>query len=443
MKFQFFLVFCFTINLSYAQGPTEMSLQNAIDYALENSIDMRLANIEIADADQQILENRAIGLPQVSAGVDYQYFLQIPASVVDLSNFDPTLPEGTFEKLEFGLKNNLTANITASALLFDASYLTALKAARTYRDYVQRDRERVRYEVENKVIEAYLPALILEESKKTLLKNIDNLGKLLAETQAIYKEGFAEQLDVDRLELSLSNLRTEVDNIDRQKDIIYNVLKFQMGYPINEPIIAVDNIEALFEPASNEELTAAVDYSQRPEVQVVEMGIQLNELNVELNKAGYLPSLGAFLTYQQSAQGNNLFDNPIWVPSAIVGLQLNVPIFDGFSKRSKINRAKLDLEEAQQQKEQLERSISLEVANARTNYINALERAQSQNKNVSLAERIYDTTQIKYREGVGSSVEVTQAEQSLYETQQNYTQARYDLLVAKMALEKALGTEHQ
>lgn len=439
MKIHLFILFLLTLGTSFAQESAEMTLQDAIDYALDNSIDMRIAAIGIADAEEQIVERRSVGIPQVSAGVDYQYFLQVPASVVDLSNFDPTLPEGTFEKLQFGLKNNLTASITANALIFDASYLTGLRAARAYRDYVQRDRERVIYDVKNKVIEAYLPALILEESRKTLLKNIDNLGKLLNETKAIYNEGFAEQLDVDRLELSLSNLRTEVENLDRQRAIIYNVLKFQMGYPINDPIKAVDNIEALFEPANETELSGVVDYGQRPEVKVLELGIRLNELNVELNKSGYLPSLGAFATYQQSAQGDNLFDSPIWVPSSIVGLQLNVPIFDGFNKRAKINRAKLDLEVAQKQKEQLERSISLEVANARTNYINSLERAQSQQKNVELAERIYNTTQIKYKEGVGSSVEVTQAEQSLYETQQNYTQARYDLLVAKMALEKALG----
>jgi len=175
-----------------AQEPVEMTLDDAIKYALEHSIDMRIAQIDIADAEEQIVERRAIGIPQVNAGVDYQYFLKVPASVVDISNFDPTLPEGTFQKLEFGLKNNLTADITASALLFDASYLTGLKAAKAYRNYVQRDRERVEYEVKNSIIEAYLPALILEESIKTLLKNITNLDQLLKETKALYKEGFVK-----------------------------------------------------------------------------------------------------------------------------------------------------------------------------------------------------------------------------------------------------------
>jgi len=422
-----------------AQEPVQMTLEDAIKYALDHSIEMRLAQINIADAEEQIVERRAIGIPQVSAGADYQYFLKVPASVVDISNFDPNVPEGTFEKLEFGLKNNLTLDLTAQALIFDASYLTGLRAAKAYRTYVQKDQERVVYEVKNSIVESYLPALILEESKKTLLKNIDNLDKLLVETKALYKEGFIEQLDVDRLELSLANLQTEVENLDRQKTLIYNVLKFQMGFPIEDAIIAVDDIEALFEPATDEQLTSTINYDRRPEVQVLEMGIQLNQLNVELNKSGYLPSLAAFGSYQQSAQGNNLFDNPVWVPSAVIGLQLNVPIFDGFEKRAKINRAKLDLEEARHQQTQLKRAISLEITNARTSYTSAIQRLDSQRRNRALAERIYNTTKIKYKEGVGSSIEITQAEQSLYETQQNYTQARYDLLVAKRALDKALG----
>ncbi|MFT5763796.1 MAG: outer membrane protein, partial [Saprospiraceae bacterium] len=253
------------------------------------------------------------------------------------------------------------------------------------------------------------------------------------------KEGFVEQLDVDRLALSFAILETEIDNIDRQKELIYNVLKFQMAYPVQDPIVAVDDIEKLFVPASEEQLTADINYNRRPEIQVIDLGLQLNELNIKFNKSGYLPSLSAYGSYQQSAQGDNLFDNPVWVPSTVVGLQLNVPIFDGFEKRAKTNRAKLDLEEAQNQKTQLKQAISLEVTNARTSYISAQQRLSNQKKNMDLADKIYNTTKIKYKEGIGSSLEITQAEQSLYDTQQNYIQARYDLLVAKRALDKALG----
>ena len=423
----------------FAQEPKSLTLEEAIQYAQENNIAIKNAQIGIADADEQIIERRSIGLPQLNAGVNYQYFVQLPNSLVPAQFFDPNAGEDEFAELQFGTRNNLTVSAELSMLLFDASYLTGLKASKAYREYVQYDLQLKKYDVKNQVIEAYLPALILEESKKTLEKNIANLEKFFSETQALYREGFAEQLDVDRLELSLANLRTEVENINRQRLLIYNVLKFQMGYPMDQEIIATDDIEALFTPASTDQLTADINYNQRPEIQVLEMGIQLNQLNIELNKNGYLPNLAAFGSYQQSAQGNNLFDNPFWIPTGVVGLQLNIPIFDGFDKRSKINRAKLDLEVARNQQAEVKRSISLEVQNARTSYYSALERVSSQERNLALAERIYNTTQIKYREGVGSSIEITQAEQSLYETQQNLVQARYDLLVAKMNLEKALG----
>lgn len=416
-----------------------MSLEAAIKYSLENNFSLKNAQVNIADADEQIVERRAIGLPQLSAGANYQYFVQLPKSLVPAQFFDPMAAEGDFAELQFGTRNNLTVSAELSMLLFDASYITGLRAAKTYRQYVQYEMSQKKYEVKNAVIEAYLPALILEEGKKTLEKNITNLDKLLTETQALYREGFAEQLDVDRLTLSLANLRTELGNIELQKNIVYNVLKFQMGYPMDQEIVAIDDIDALFTPASQDDLIQPVSYTKRPEYQVLEMGRQLNELNVQLNKSGYLPNLAAFGSYQQSAQGDNLFKSPFWIPTAVVGLQLNVPIFDGFQKRAKINRAKLDLEIVNNQKKELERAITLEVANARTNYYSAIERANSQKLNMELAERIFNTTQIKYKEGVGSSVELTQSEQSLYQTQQNYVQARYDLLVAKMALEKALG----
>ncbi len=433
------LLGCCGLLYATAQDVQSFTLDEAVNYALENNLSIKNSRINISDAGEQIIERRSIGLPQLSAGANYQYFVQLPNSLVPAQFFDPAAPEGDFAEIQFGTRNNLTVSAELSMLLFDASYLTGLKAAKAYRQYAQYELIQQQYEVKNQVIEAYLPALILVESKKTLEKNISNLEKLYNETQALYREGFVEQLDVDRLELSLANLRTEVENIDRQRELILNVLKFQMGFPLEDDITVADDIDALFTPASQDALTAPISYLKRPEYQVLEMGRQLNELNIQFNKSGYLPNLAAFGSYQQSAQGNNLFDNPFWIPTAVVGLQLNVPIFDGFEKRAKINRAKLELDILNNQQRELERGISLEVANARTSYLSALERFQSQERNLALANRIYETTKIKYREGVGSSLEITQAEQSLYETQQNQVQARYDLLVAKMALDKALG----
>ena len=430
-------------NAGYGQSqeiPT-YTLQQAISYALENSSAIRNANINIADADQQIIERRAFGLPRLNAGVDYNHFAIIPKTLVPAQFVDPNAMEGEFEQFQFGTKNNLTAKLEASSMIFDGSYFTGLRAAKVYRQYVQNEFKQKQQEVRNAVMEAYLPALILEESKTTIEKNIQNLNQLLFETKELYKAGFVEQLDVDRLELSIANLSAELSTLEKQKQLAYNVLKFQMNYPVSEPLSTVDNIDALLLPVSDEDLNSAIPYTARPEYGVLQMATRLNELNIELQKNGYLPSIGAFGSYQHSIQGNSLFRNGNYIPSLILGLQLNVPIFDGLEKKAKVARAKLDLDIINNQRRDFERAMDLEIANARNAYLTAKDKLANQEKNLVLAEKIYNTSKIKYKEGVGSSLEIFQAEQSLFQTQQNIIQAKFELLQSKIQLDKALGKQ--
>ncbi len=433
------LLSCIILVQLNAQETKELSLADAISYAMNNNISVKNSILSVADASEQIVEQRAFGIPRVSAAVDWNYALALPVSLIPSEFLDPNAPPGEFEKVKFGTRNNLTAGIEARTLIFDFSYLTGLKAAKLFKTYSGEQLNQQQFDVKYQIIDAYLPALIIQENIETIKKNISNIEKLRRETNALYKEGFVEQLDVDRLDLTLTNLATELENLNRQASLVYNVLKFQMGYPMDQEIIAVDDMEGLFELATEEDLTAPVKYEQKPEYQVLKLGKELNELNITLNKSGYYPSLSGFASYQGIAQGDNLFNNPIWSANSFVGLSLQVPIFDGLEKKAKVSRAQLDLANVVNQQIELERAITLEVQNARTNYISAIERWKNQKKNVELAERIYDTTQIKYREGVGSSIEITQSEQSLFDSQSNYIRSRYDLLVAKKALDKALG----
>ena len=420
-----------------AQNDQSFTLQEAIKYALANSIDIKNAQIGIADADQLINENRAFGLPTVSAGLGYNHYLKLPVSLVPAQFFGGV--EGEFAELAFGTKNNFSASIDAQSLLFDYSYLTGLKAAKTGKLYALEGRTQAENMVMNQVREAYLPPLILEESKKTLQKNIENINKLFFETKELYKAGFVEQLDVDRLELSLANLQTEVNNLDRQKELAYNALKFVMNYPMQNPISVEDDIDELLKDAEMTDLEGDINYAARPEYRVSQLGKSLQELNVDYEKSKYYPNLSAFGQYQTNGQSDEFLKNNIWTDLAIVGLKINVPIYSGGLKKAKLNRAKLDLEKTNNQIRSLERVIWLEVGNARISYNNALERVTDQNRNMDLAQRIYDTTQIKYKEGVGSSLEITQAEQALFQSQQNLIQARFELLQAKVGLDKALG----
>ncbi len=455
-----------TLPLLAQQQAVQMSLDDAIDYALENSLTIKDAQIAIADAEEQIVERRSTGLPQVNGSLNFQHYLAVPRQplpegfdifglfgqvlAVDLydqlseqtqmavdDSFSGNGGGGGEEGIAFFLRNNFTAGIDVNAMIFDGSFFVALKAARAYRQYTLRDFATTQREVENSVIEAYLPVLLVQENIELLDKNIKNLEQLLFETRELYKAGFAEQLDIDRQELSLSNLRIERENLVRQKEVALTNLKFTIGFPIDQPLVVSDDLDAMAVEAEAL-LSEKASPGSRPEVALIDQAIRMNELNIKLNKAGYLPSLNAFGAVQQQYQGND-FETGFWAPAAYVGLNMSVPIFDGLNKKAKIQRARLDLEKAKIQRQDLVRGISLEVANAQTNFRNASSRLSSQEKNLDLAERIYETAQVKYREGVGSSLEVTQAEQSLYTTQSNYMQALYDVLQSKARLEMALG----
>lgn len=465
IRFVFFLSLLATGGL-FAQSTTQLSLDEAINYALNQNPTIKEAQLEISDADAQVIERRSIGLPQVTGEVSYQRYIEappLPPSFNTTGNIFNSffLPENLNRFEELGIntiplintldeiaatdatnsiffRNNFTLGLNFDAMLFDGSYFVGLRAARAYRKYVQQDMTTKQREVKGQIVDAYLPVILVNKNLEILEKNITNLEKLLFETKELYKEGFAEQLDIDRLDLSLTNLKVEQDNLIRQGQNALQALKFAMGYPVNDEIEVTEDLEKMATEVAEEDLVGSFNPEVRPEVGLVDLGLELNQLNLSLYRSGYLPTLRAFGSYQQNYQGNTAEDG-FWAPTALVGVRLNVPIFDGMDKRAKIQRARLDIEGVQIQRNTLTESIELEVSIARTNYISAKERLESQDANLKLAERIYDTTQIKYREGVGSSLEVTQAEQSVYTAQSNYLQALYEVVLAKQRLELALN----
>jgi len=216
-------------------------------------------------------------------------------------------------------------------------------------------------------------------------------------------------------------------------------LKIQMGFPMDKAIEIADSIEGVLERSKGDELLASTaNVESRPEVDYLNSTLELNELNIQLNKAAYLPTVSAFLSYQNTYLGDD-FANGTWLPTSVLGANISIPIFAGFGRKAKVARAKIDLEEVKIQRERAIDGFKLELSNAKTNYVNAKKRMEARKENLDLAVRIFDTTKIKYKEGVGSSIEVSTAEQSVYQSQQFYFQAVFELLQAESNLAKALG----
>lgn len=435
------ITLCFVSWQGLAQQEA-FSLEQALQYATQNSNSIRLAQLESIGAEGQIQELRATAIPKVSGALGYQHFPQIPQTPLPAAIFGGN--EGEFVPVAFGLKNSLSADLNANAILFDPTVFVGIKSAELYRELLIKQMGQTEFELKYNVTKAYLGALIPAKNKEVLDKNIANLEQTLRETSAFFEEGFVEKLDVERLELSLENLRVQAQNVEELVMLSRNLLKFQMGYPIDEPIILTDDIDVLIASTlvSDTELTESnFNIENRPEYDVIKAGERLNEMNIKAKESARYPSASAFANHNRILQRNDLFDsNELdWIPSTVIGASINVPIFNGMTTKHQVQQAEVDLKKTQVELNEFNRAAQLEFQNSKIAYFNAKRTLQSSERSVNLAQKIYDTTQIKYREGVGSSLEVTQAEADLYEAQANYTNSLYELLVAKADLEKALG----
>jgi outer membrane protein len=439
-----------------AQGQWQITLEQAIAYAMENSADIKLEKLNIKDAEGQILEVKSIGIPKIDASVKYSYYLDIPTiqipDFISPVTYDVLFEEGLVEPkpipqsglipAQFGTDHLLDAGFYLNTMLFDFAWIQGLRAQKMFRELSIRELDVTSYQVRSTITRAYMAVLIMERTNELIDNNISNIEKLLTETTARYETGFAEKLDVDRLIFSLSNLKVEKDKALRSIDVSKNLLKFQMGFPVIEEIELTDKFDIVADQLSVEaiDLTAGVNFFARPEYRALTLLEELNEINIKVIKAGYMPSFYGQASYAQSLQRNEFFDKSTpWFPATVFGVSMNLPIFDGLERKAKLQRATIGSEQASIRRIDFENGMEMEVRNARIAYINARDASIMRSDAMDLAQSIYDVTQIKYREGVGSSVELTQAESELYTAQTNYINALYELIVAKTDLDIALG----
>jgi outer membrane protein TolC len=270
--------------------------------------------------------------------------------------------------------------------------------------------------------------------------NLSRLEKSYHDLQAMYKNGLVEKLDVDRLEVSLNNLQIEKQKVQNLIDLSTNLLKFQMGMPINQTVAITDS---LAENNIAEPKEVAADPTKRIEYSQMQVAMALQSLDIKRNQFSYFPSLAAFGSFSRQAQRNefNIFNSgEDWFNIGIVGVKMTVPIFDGLQKSARIQQGKLSLMKLNNDLDNLKNAIALETANANVQYENNYKTLQNQRRNLDLAKEVVRVTQIKYEQGVGTNLEVVNAEASLKEAQTNYFGALYDLLISQVDLMKATGT---
>jgi outer membrane protein TolC len=425
---------------------TRLSLQQAVQYGIANNVTIKNSQSDAASAESRIGEIRAVGLPQVNGSISILDNLIIQRAFLPAQFFDPKAPSDASPiAVQFGVKYSGNANLQLNQMLFNAQWLLGLKAAEAYRELANKTITQTKMTVAEGVSKAYYGVLIAEERSKLLDLNIVRLDSSLLELRALNKSGFIEKIDVDRLEVTQNNLKTEKQKVANLIQLSQYLLKFQMGMPLDETISLSDRISEVDVARIELEAKTANDgdfnYDQRPDYSILKTNLKLAEYDVENNRRGYYPTVAAFAGYGYNT-GRNAFGDIFgdkWFNSSNIGLNINIPIFDGFAKKYKIQQARNTVQKTKQSIGLVEQSIDLQIKSANITIINGLETLKTQKRNLDLAQEIVRVSKIKYKAGSGSNIEVISAEASLKESQTNYFAALYDLLLAKVDLDKAKG----
>ncbi len=422
------------------QQNNSFTLQQAVEYALKNSPSYLNAGLDQKNAEYRKNEIRSAGLPQINGSIDIKDYLELPTSLLPGQFFGA--PAGSYIPVKFGTKYNASAGISASQLIFSSDYVVGMTAAKEFINLARINVNRNKADLVSAVSKAYYNSIINKERIKLLEANIVKLKKILDDTKALNAQGFVEQIDVERLEVQYNNLVTEKDKIVNLISLSENILKFQMGYKISDPIILPDTI-ALQGTEENIISAGKPDVTKRPEYQVLQAQQRLYELDLKRLKLGYLPTLAAYGSYQYNAQRQkfDLFDgSQPWFKIALIGVTLNVNVFDGLFRNSKIQQAKITVNKNVNTLKTIELSAELESSVAGISYSNAYLSMITQKKNMELANHVYDVAQKKYQGGIGNNLEIVIAQTALKEAQTNYYNAVYDMLIYKIDYLKATGT---
>ncbi|ARV15257.1 TolC family protein [Polaribacter sp. SA4-12] len=432
---------CFFLITNAQEKTMNLSLNEAITFAIENSYNTKASKNDIKSATEKVWETTTIGLPQINGAIDYQNWLKQQVSLLPAEITGGT--PGTFTPVTFSTKQNIGATVTLKQLLFDGSYLVGLQASKTYLKISKQANEKTELLTREAVINAYGNVLISESSISILEGNIKILKKNLSDVKKIYENGLNEEEDVEQLEITLGNLNSQLSSVKRMKDIAYKMLNLSLGSSIETKLILTDSLDSLAESNINLSIVSEkFSFTDHVDFKIAENDRESKRLLVQLEKSKALPTLSAFVNY--GAQGYSetfsfLKSEQQWFNSSLLGVSLNIPIFSSLGRSSKTKQAKIALENADIRLEETKQRLSLLAEKAKSDYQLSIENYSTAKKNVGLAERIEKKQRIKFFEGISSSFDLLQAQNQLYSQQQNYIQSMLDVIAKKATLENALN----
>lgn len=454
LRIMFTLLLLSLINSAFTQKRYDLSVKEAVDLAFKNVPDVRNAALDIQIQRAQNKEITGQALPQLSGTASLNRYLQLPkilfpdasqAGIYDVLLRERLVPQGTpipapaIQAISFYQPWNAGIGATFSQILFQPDVFVGLKARKTAINYSEATFNVIKERVRDSAYRRYYAILIAQKQSEFLEAGIGRLQKLYHDDSIMLVNGFAEKLDLDKVQVQLTNLQTSLSVLENSIKLAYAGLKYSIGISQQDTVVLREALTA--EDVKEDVLNDNFKYDDRKEIQAIGYSRKLQVLNVERYRLGYIPTLTTTVNYSEQGQGQKFITNKntFWLKSSFVGLNLSVPIFDGFQRRYKIQQEKLNLQKVDNSIDNLKQVIDLQQTASKETLKNTLLNLDAQQRNVKLAENVYNITKKKFEAGIGSSFEVLQSDTDWQTAQANYFTGLYNAIIAKISYKSSLG----
>lgn len=438
-------VLFFGLSVMQAQDfPEAVTLEEAIEFGLENNRNIINANLEVQKAYKEKWKTIATGLPQLSARADYQNFIELPTSLIPAQFFGGN--DGEFAEVQFGTPQTMSAGITLNQLIFDGSYVVGIEATKVYLDASKNILEKTVLEIRKNIVNSYFSVLLVRANVGFLEKNRDNLNNNLTELIQLFKNGFDEEQSVEQLRLTLSSVESQLRYAQNMERTTLNMLKLLLGFPTASPLFLSDSLEILTTPDLFQISDENFKTENNIDIKIAENNLLSESLLYRYERSKSLPRISAFLNGNYTGNSESFTFTNVdqkWFGASLFGVQLQVPIFSSLKRRASSQKAKISVSQARSLLKETKERIFIETQAASNKYKLAIENYFTAKENLALANRIKDKNQIKYFEGMVGSFELRQAQLQLYSAQNNYIKAIQSVVQKKIGLETLLNTSQQ
>lgn len=443
-----------TIVAQEGNEPLMLSVEQAKQFALEHNKTLKNSQTDVQISEKQIWAAIAQGLPQIEAGLDYTDYFNYEAEFAFGGGFDApdidftVLDAGDFQILSLlngmfnaepstiKMDNSSTAKVQVSQLIFSGQYISGIQIAKIAKELAHMNHENSELTIKESVVSVYYLINVTEESLRIIDANLDNLNKTMKQTETMVAAGVAEPLDVDQLLITINMLENTKSQVNRGIELNYNLLRFLLGVSFDTEIVLTESLESLIQDINFENLlNTSLNYDNNITYQMLSLQETMSEKMLSLEKWNYAPTIVGFYSYNEKLLTTDFDLNP----NHIAGVSMTIPIFSSGMRRASVQQKELELIKVKTNKEILEDQLTMQEKQYRYDLISAIEQYELQKQNVDVARRVYNKIEIKYNQGVSSSLELTQASSNLLDAENNYISSLMNLLQAKLNYNKLLN----